>query len=55
MIFICDTDVEKELLASEKDVTESGFSLLYSAPEAILGREVWKQLLVQPPLSVILW
>ena len=49
MIFFCDTDVEKELLASEKDVTESGFSLLYSAPEAILGREVWKQLLVQPP------
>ena len=51
MIFFCaDTGVEKELLASEKDVTESGFSLLYSAPEAILGREVWKQLLVQPPL-----
>ena len=50
MIFFCDTDVEKELLASQKDVTESGFSLLYSAPEAILGREVWKQLLVQPPL-----
>ena len=43
-------DVKKELLASEKDVTESGFSLLYSSPEAILGRETWKQLLVQRPL-----
>ena len=52
MIFLLyiDADVDQTLLASEKDVTESGFSLLYSAPEAILGREVWKQLLVQPPL-----
>ena len=31
-------------------MTEGGFSLLYTAPEAILGREVWKQLLVQRPL-----
>lgn len=43
-------DVEKTLLANEKDVTESGFSLLYSVPDAMLGTEVWKQLLVQPPL-----
>ncbi len=36
-------------LASETDVSEGRFFLLYSAPEAILGREVWKQLLVQRP------
>ncbi len=44
-------DVEKNL-ASESDVSEGRFSLLYSAPEAILGMEAlsWKQLLVQRPL-----
>ena len=47
---VISTDVDKQLLASENDVTMGRFSLLYTAPEAILGKEVWKQLLVQPPL-----
>ncbi len=43
-------DVEKDLLASECDVSEGRFSLLYSSPKAILDREAWKQLLVERPL-----
>lgn len=43
--------MDKNLLASESDINEGRFSLLYTAPEAILGREMWKQLLVHPPLS----
>ena len=48
---ICHADVDKELLASESDVSQGRFRLLYSSPEAVLGREVWKQVLVNPPLS----
>ncbi len=43
-------DVEKDLLASESDVSSGQFFLLYSAPVAILDREAWKQLLVRRPL-----
>ena len=45
------TEVDGELLASEGDVIQGCFRLLYTAPEAILDREVWKQLLVKYPLS----
>ena len=42
---------DKKLLASVKDVFEGCYRLLYSAPEAILGSEQWKELLLLPPLS----
>ncbi len=48
--FVLFIDVEKHLLASESDMSSGQFSLLYSAPEAILDREAWKHLLVQRPL-----
>ena len=44
-------DVKRELLATERAVSQGFFSLLYTSPEAILGREDWKQLLLNPPLS----
>ena len=43
--------VDKKFLASVKDISEGYYHLLYSAPEAILGSEQWKELLLQPPLS----
>ena len=43
--------VDKKLLASVKDVSEGCYRLLYCAPEAILGSEQWKELLLLPPLS----
>ena len=43
--------VEKKLLASVKEISEGYYRLLCSTPEAILGSEQWKELLLQPPLS----
>ena len=43
--------VDKKFLASVKDISEGSYRLLYSAPEAILGSEQWKELLILPPLS----
>ena len=43
--------VEKKFLASVKEISEGYYRLLYSAPEAILGSEQWKELLLKPPLS----
>ena len=45
------TEVDSELLVCESDVIQGCFRLLCTAPEAILDREVWKQLLVKLPLS----
>ncbi len=42
--------VDKKFLASEKDVLEGKFRLLYSSPEAIVGNHQWKQLLLVAPL-----
>ena len=39
------------MLMTECDVTEGRCQLLYSAPEALLLRDHWKQLLLSPPLS----
>ena len=36
--------VDKKFLASMKDTSEGCYRLLYSAPEAILGSEQWKDL-----------
>ena len=45
--------MDKELIASERQVSLGHFQLLYSAPEAILGTDnLWRQFLVCPPLSV---
>ena len=44
--------MDKELIASEREVSLGHFQLLYSTPEAILGANtLWRQLLVSPPLS----
>ena len=40
--------VDKKYLASAKDIYEGYFRLLYSSPEAILGSEQWKDLLLSP-------
>ena len=40
--------VDKKFLASVKDISEGSYRLLYSAPEAILGSEQWKELLILP-------
>ena len=52
MKFVHCVDVDKELLATGRDVSLGCFRLLYSAPEAIFGSDyTWRQLLVCPPLS----
>ena len=38
--------VDKKFLASAKDISKGCYRLLYSAPEAILGSEQWKELLL---------
>ena len=43
--------VDKKLVATEGDVVEGKFRLLYSAPEAIVSSIQWKQLLLVPPLT----
>ena len=43
--------VEKELLAKDEDVVAAKFSLLFCAPEAIVGCEKWRELLLRPPLN----
>ena len=40
--------VDKELQATEKDLAK--YKLLFSAPEAILGTDRWKEMLLKPPL-----
>ena len=48
---IC-ADVDKLLIASEREASLSHFQLLYSAPEVICGTgSLWRQLLLIPPLS----
>ena len=45
------TGVDKELLATERDVEAGNFRLLFCTPEAIIGSEKWRKLLLRPPLS----
>lgn len=40
----------RELLVDERDVEGGKFSLLFGAPEAIVGSERWRQLLLGEPL-----
>ena len=40
----------RELLVAERDVEEGKLSLLFGAPEAIVGSERWRQLLLGDPL-----
>lgn len=42
--------IDKELLAAEKDIQCGTYSLLFSAPEAIVACERWRQILVEQPL-----
>ncbi len=42
--------VDKRFLASEAQVKSGHFRLLYSCPEAIVGNDRWKQLLLEPHL-----
>ena len=39
IVTVISTDVDKQLLASKNDVTMGHFSLLYTAPEAIVHRQ----------------
>ena len=41
----------EEVLAVDRDVEAGKYSLLFCAPEAIIGTEKWKEMLVRPPLS----
>ncbi len=52
LVYSGNKGVDKKFLASEKDVLEGRFRLLYrpSAPEAIVGSHRWKELLLVPPL-----
>ena len=43
--------VAKELQATVSDIRAMKFSLLYAAPEAIIGEDKWRTMLVNPPLS----
>lgn len=43
-------DKHEELLASERDIEQGKFSLLFGAPESIVGVERWRQLLIGEPL-----
>ena len=43
--------VDKKLVVSEKDVREGRHRLLFSAPEAIVGTDKWKNMLLDSPVS----
>ena len=43
--------VHKNLLATDRDVEAGTFCLLFCAPEAIVGSEKWREMLLRPPLS----
>ena len=49
-IFSGNSGVDKKLLATDRDVLEGKFRLLFTAPEAIVGSSKWKQLMLEPPL-----
>ena len=42
---------DKNLLATEKDLTAGKYRLLFTAPEAIVGVEKWREIVQTPPLS----
>lgn len=42
---------DQKLLATVKDVAAGKYSLLFSAPEAIIGVEKWREIVQIPPLS----
>ncbi len=41
--------MDKQFVASEIQVKSGHFRLLYSCPEAVVGSDRWKQLLLKPP------
>lgn len=43
--------VDEDLLAADSDVEAGKYNLLFSAYEAIIGCEKWRELLLRPPLS----
>ena len=49
-IFSGNSGVDKKLLATDREVLEGKFRLLFTAPEAIFGSSKWKQLMLEPPL-----
>ncbi len=44
------TGVDKSLLASENNIKSGDFSLLFSAPEAIISSDRWRDILTEEPL-----
>ena len=43
--------VDKKLVASENDVRGGRLRLLFSAPEAVVGTDKWKNMLLDSPIS----
>ena len=43
--------VGSNLLATDRDVETGKFRLLFCAPEAIIGSEKWREMMLRPPLS----
>ena len=43
-------DIDKQLLASDESLNK--YSLLFAAPEAVVGEQKWKEKLLQAPLTV---
>ena len=43
--------VDPKFTATNEDILQGKFSLLYSSPEAIIGVERWRQMLLEKPLS----
>lgn len=42
--------VDKSLLATEKDIKLGAFALIFSAPEAIIGGDRWRDIFIEEPL-----
>ena len=50
-IFSGNTEVSKALLATERDIIAQGkLRLLFTAPDAIVGNNRWKQMFLELPL-----
>ena len=42
--------VDKCLLATEKDIKSGSFALLFSAPEAFISSDCWRNIFIEEPL-----
>ena len=49
--YIINTGISKDLLATEEVVVAGKVSLLYCAPEAVIGTEKWRSLILLPSVK----